>query len=86
LNYETGRINPRDTARTDADKDSGGDCFDRGDRGFRACAAAPEKIERTIVADNLMPLERGPRNNMVLIVCAIPIVVVALLLFLIINT
>ena len=45
-----------------------------------------KQIERTIVADNLMPIERGPRNNMVLIVCAIPIVIVALLVFLIINT
>jgi hypothetical protein len=45
-----------------------------------------KKIERTIVADNLIPIERGPRNNMLLIVCAIPIVVVALLVFLIINT
>lgn len=41
------------------------------------------KIERMIVSDNLVPAERGPRNNMVLIVCAVPIVVVTLLLFLI---
>jgi NADH:ubiquinone oxidoreductase subunit 2 (subunit N) len=45
-----------------------------------------KNIERMIVADKLMPIERGPRNNMVLIVCAIPIVVIALLVFLIINT
>ncbi len=44
-----------------------------------------KKIERTIVADDLVPSERGPRNNMVLVICAIPIVVVTLLLFLIIN-
>ena len=43
-----------------------------------------KQIERTISADNLVPTERGPRNNMVLIICAIPIVIVTLLLFLII--
>jgi hypothetical protein len=41
------------------------------------------KIERMIVSDNLVPAERGPRNNVVLIVCAVPIVIVTLLLFLI---
>ena len=45
-----------------------------------------KKFERTIVADHLVPAERGPRNNVVLIMCAIPIVVVVLLLFLIITT
>ena len=44
------------------------------------------KIEQTIIADDLVPSERGPRNNMVLIVCAIPIIVVALLLFLMLKT
>jgi hypothetical protein len=44
-----------------------------------------KKIEQTIVADNLVPVERGPRNNVVLIICAIPIIVVTLLLFLIIK-
>jgi hypothetical protein len=44
-----------------------------------------KSIERTIVKDNLVPTERGPRNNVLLMVCAIPIVVVALLLFLIIK-
>lgn len=44
-----------------------------------------KKIEKTIVTDNLVPGERGPRNNMVLIICAIPIIVIALLLFLIVN-
>ena len=43
------------------------------------------KIERAITADNIVPTNRGPRNNMVLIVCAIPIVLVGLLLFLIIK-
>jgi hypothetical protein len=30
------------------------------------------KIEKTIVADNLVPSELGARNNMVLMVCLIP--------------
>ena len=42
-----------------------------------------KKIERTIVADGLVPTERGPRNNVVLIMCAVPIVITGLLLFLI---
>jgi hypothetical protein len=42
-----------------------------------------KKIEGTIKIDNLVPVERGPRNNMVLIICAVPIVVIGLLLFLI---
>ncbi len=41
------------------------------------------KIEGTIMADNLIPAQRGPRNNMVLIMCAVPIVITTLLLFLI---
>jgi len=41
------------------------------------------KIEGMIAADNLVPAQRGPRNNMVLIACAVPIVVMTLLLFLI---
>ena len=44
------------------------------------------KIEKTIVADDLVPGELGPRNNMVLMVCLIPLIITALLLFLIINT
>jgi hypothetical protein len=44
-----------------------------------------KQIERTIKADNLVPAERGPRNNLVLMICAIPIIVVSLLLFLIIK-
>jgi hypothetical protein len=44
-----------------------------------------KQIEQTIVKDDLVPTERGPRNNVLLMVCAIPIVVVALLLFLIIK-
>jgi len=44
-----------------------------------------KKIEQTIVKDDLVPTERGPRNNVLLMVCAIPIIVVALLLFLAIK-
>jgi hypothetical protein len=44
------------------------------------------QIERTIVRDNLVPAQRGPRNNVVFIICAIPIVVTALLVFLIAKT
>jgi hypothetical protein len=44
------------------------------------------QIEKTIVADNLVPSELGPRNNMVLMVCLIPLIITALLLFLIIKT
>ena len=42
-----------------------------------------KKIEGIMKADDLVPAERGPRNNMVLIMCAVPVVVVTLLLFLI---
>jgi hypothetical protein len=44
------------------------------------------KIEKTIVADNLVPSELGPRNNMVLMVCLIPLIATALLLYLVIKT
>lgn len=44
-----------------------------------------KKIERLIVVDKLIPAERGPRNNVVLILCAIPIVVTTLLLFLLLK-
>ncbi len=44
-----------------------------------------QKIERMIAADDLVPEQRGPRNNVVLIICAIPIVVTALLLFLLLK-
>lgn len=40
-------------------------------------------IERTIQADHLVPAQRGPRNNLVLIICAVPIVITTLLLYLI---
>jgi hypothetical protein len=44
-----------------------------------------KKIEQTIVSDNLVPPRRGPRNNVVLIICAIPIIVITLLLFLVLK-
>jgi len=37
------------------------------------------QIEKAIVSDNLVPSELGARNNMVLMVCLIPIIVTALL-------
>jgi hypothetical protein len=44
-----------------------------------------KQTERTIIADNLVPAERGPRNNLVLMICIIPIIVVSLLLFMILR-
>lgn len=44
-----------------------------------------QKIEGMIAADDLVPTERGPRYNVVLMICAVPIAVVTLLLFLIIK-
>lgn len=44
-----------------------------------------KKIERAIVADDLVPANRGPRNNMIFIACAVTFVIVSLLLFLIIK-
>ncbi len=43
------------------------------------------QIEKTIAADALVPKELGPRNNLVLLICALPIIVVALLLFLVVK-
>ena len=43
------------------------------------------KIEQTIVSDHLVPSRRGPRNNVILIIGAVPIIVVTLLLFLILK-
>ena len=42
-------------------------------------------IEQTIVKDDLVPTERGPRDNVLLMVCAIPIIVVALLFYLVLK-
>ena len=42
-----------------------------------------KRIERTIVKDDLVPTERGPRDNVLVMVCAIPIMVVALLFYLV---
>lgn len=44
-----------------------------------------KQIEQTIMADKLVPAQRGPRNNLVLIICAVPIVITTLLLFLILK-
>jgi len=33
------------------------------------------RIEKTIVSDHLVPSELGPRNNMMLMICAIPLIV-----------
>ena len=44
-----------------------------------------KSIEQTIVKDDLVPTERGPRNNVLLMICAIPIIVVALLFYLVIK-
>lgn len=38
-----------------------------------------------IAADDVVPKERGPRNNVVLIICAVPIVVTLSLLFLVLK-
>jgi hypothetical protein len=43
------------------------------------------KLEKTIVEDNLVPTERGPRNNTILMVCLITLIIVCLLVFLIIK-
>jgi len=44
-----------------------------------------KSIEQTIVKDDLVPTERGPRDNVLLMVCAIPIIVVALLFYLVLK-
>lgn len=44
------------------------------------------KIEKTIVADDLVPRQRGPRNKMILRARAITFIIVSLLVFLIIKT
>jgi len=62
------------------------DRFPRHDLRLRLCASALAKIEKTIVADNLVPSELGPRNNMVLMVCLIPLIATALLFYLVIKT
>jgi hypothetical protein len=44
-----------------------------------------KKIEGEIIADDLVPTNRGPRNNMIFIVSMVTFVVVCLLLFLIVK-
>ena len=41
-----------------------------------------QKVENTVVSDDLVPAQRGPRNNMILMVCVLTLVLVSLLLFL----
>ncbi len=43
------------------------------------------KVKQEIADDDLLPTERGPRNNMVFIVCAVTFVAVCLLLFLLVK-
>jgi len=43
------------------------------------------QIERRIARDNLIPNELGPRNNLALMVCIIPIIVTSVLLFLVLK-
>ena len=45
-----------------------------------------KQIERTIQSDKLVPVARGPRANLVLMICVLPIIVVSLLLFMLIKT
>ena len=45
-----------------------------------------KQIERTMQNDNLVPVASGPRHNLVLIICVIPIIVVSLLVFMLIKT
>lgn len=44
-----------------------------------------KSIEQTIVRDDLMPIQRGARDNVLLMVCAIPIIIVALLFYLVLK-
>jgi hypothetical protein len=44
-----------------------------------------KKIEAEIVADELVPKGRGPRNNMIFIASAVTFVIVCLLIFLIVK-
>ncbi len=44
------------------------------------------QIRRTAERDNLVPSAVGPRDNLVLMVCLIPVIVVSLLLFLVLKT
>ena len=43
------------------------------------------QIERTIKADEMIPAAPGARTNTLLLICAIPIVIVSLLVFLILK-
>ena len=43
------------------------------------------QIEQTVKRDNLVPANLGPRNNLVLMVCLVPVIVTALLVFLVLK-
>lgn len=43
------------------------------------------RVKREIIADDLVPAQRGPRNNMILVVCALTFVAFCLLLFLLVK-
>lgn len=43
------------------------------------------KLKRELTDDDAIPTERGPRNNMVLVVCALAFAAVCLLLFLVVK-
>ena len=45
-----------------------------------------KQIERTIQHDNVVPAASDPRHNLILIICVIPIIVVSLLVFMLINS
>jgi hypothetical protein len=63
-----------------------GNRFRRDDLRLRLRAAESAQNRETIVADNLVPNELGPRNNMMLMVCLIPLIATALFLYLVIET
>jgi hypothetical protein len=69
----------------DADSIPSRDRSCRGDRRLHYVLTHLRKIETNGRGGHLVPVERGPRNNMVLIICAVPIVVMTLLLFLILK-
>ena len=43
------------------------------------------QVERTLKSDDLVPSERGARDNMIFIVCAVTLFAVGLLLFLLVK-
>lgn len=43
------------------------------------------KIKNELADDDIVPDEKGPRNNMIFIVCAVAFIAVCLLLFLVVK-